>query len=703
MSKNYIPLWMGLVLLALLAATVVWAAPPTLRLQRPTLRAELAKSTLLLLLSPLQRSNEFQRILQEANVPDDQIQKNLQQFRGLPGDLQESILTATSSKWAMRANLPVKMIPAYTLKYQLLRPGMVLLLNPYISSIWPAEGSPNNWAYIFGNMFNDNCTVYFDGTAVDTNYLSFSVEFFPNSLAFRVPTGTPLGSDHQVQVRNAANNRTSNTVTYRIIASRGYRGYHGWKFANFGDPTIPWACYRDFFGASAVEYPNGTHRPAAQAWYNSTYKGVGGGGNCYGMSVSSLRLFNSAMNTLHASWFADPAHHQDYCWHYSWGTQTKQTVQEDQGGQLSAELATFINNYYNNQSHRDVWNRVQSLSLAGGNRPVVCFWRTGGGHATVGYAARNGSNNREIVLWDNNNPYAETETDGPDPNIATVNWAANTYQYVYGTRVYTKAICLSYQECITPPHLPSAATGGIASETAIAVVSANTEVGQITDENGKTFFDADGTPNENPDTRIPNSMQFFPLTGGDAGPDDPEIFFFTHARGKSLTFQLGGTGEKVFRMFMQGGVLSLQAQGSGAVRTEGLATTERALLIPNPAQLDPTRLIMIHSTVERDRAFELNNFQNLGNQSLLLRHGRQGSSLIVRAERGLQCNLILRGPSGQGAAQMQYLDLQIGNNTKAVLEPSNWGNLGASQLGVQLRDLASDQLQQRFNLKGPGG
>lgn len=495
---------------------------------------------------------------------------------------------------------------------------------------------------------------------------------------------------------------TSNTVTYRIIAPRGYRGYQGWKFANFGDSTIPWACYRDFFGASTVEYPNGTHRPAAQEWYDSTYKGVGGGGNCYGMSVSSLRLFNDAMNTVHASWFANPSNHQDYCWDYPWLTQTKQTVQEDQGGQLSAELATLINNYYNNQSHREVWNRVQSLSLAGGNRPVVCFWRVGGGHATVGYAVHNSSNNREIVLWDNNNPYEETEPDGPDPNLATVNWAANTYQYVYGSRVYTKAICLSYEECIQTPHLPSAAVRGMASETAVAVVSANTEVGQITDENGKSFFNADGTPNEDPDTRIPNSMQFFPLTGGDPGPNDPQIFFFTHAKGKSLTFQLGGAGEKSFNMFMQGGMLALQALGSGAVRTQDLATAERALLIPNPAQLNPTKLIMIHSTVQRDRAFEMNDFQNLGNQPLLLRLGQEGSSLIVRAERGLRCGIILHGPSGQGAAQIQYSGLQIGNNTKAVVEPTNWGNLGTSQLGVQLRDLATNQLQQRLNLKGPG-
>ena len=69
MSKNYVPLWIGLVLLTLMAATVVWAAPPTLRLQRPTLRAELAKSALLLHLSPLQRTNEFQKILQKAGVP----------------------------------------------------------------------------------------------------------------------------------------------------------------------------------------------------------------------------------------------------------------------------------------------------------------------------------------------------------------------------------------------------------------------------------------------------------------------------------------------------------------------------------------------------------------------------------------------------------------------------------------------------------
>ena len=82
-------------------------------------------------------------------------------------------------------------------------------------------------------------------------------------------------------------------------------------------------------------------------------------------------------------------------------------------------------------------------------------------------------------MWDNNNPYEETETDGPDPNIATVNWTANTYQYVYGPRVYTKAICLSYEECITPPHLPSAAVGGMAWMTPNLKMNSNIKTSYV--------------------------------------------------------------------------------------------------------------------------------------------------------------------------------------------------------------------------------
>ncbi len=659
----------------LLFAFVAVAAAQKPRILTPKPQLRLA--------SPLVLSKDFQTILKAQKVPADKQSAALAKFRSLPPSLQQDLFGAMDEKAAIQIGTPVELLPRH--KYAKLirvRPGIRLLR--FISGFFPDAGSPGSWAYVFGMPWSDACQVVFDGTPLDTHYLGFDFEFFPNSLAFTVPAGATKAADHDVKVIWPGTTNQTAVKQYRIVAPRGYRGYWGWKFANFSDPTIPWAAYRDFFGQSAVEYGDGTHRPAAQAWYNSTYKGVGGGGNCYGMSVSSLRERNDNIGGLHSAWFA--ANLETYVWPYPWLTQTKETVQEYQGGQLSAEMAAQINHYYNHQSHRQAWERVRDLVLTFSNRPVIGFWFSGGGgHATVPYRTEVVGDAHRIIMYDNNNPYAENETSGADPNVATVGWAANSFSYGTGN----KMICMSYQECTQPQHLPTAAVGGGMGMMA-AVFEGGAQVTQIQDAQGRRFFNADGSINTNAATRIPDSMKFEPLTGGPLPAGYPGIYLFNQSQGKDLTFNVQGGGEKTLSMFMAGDVLQVNFNGQGEIRCNKILTNTRTLAIPNPSVLRPTSIRCI-KVLAVDRSFLLNNFRNLGPASLIMRPTANGNSLNVESQGAVQFDLQTATFAAGQAQQGLFNNIGLATNQIGVLQPANWNALATTQLNLQIRNLQTKQ------------
>ena len=643
--------------------------------------------------SPLTLTKDFQTILKAQKVPADKQSAALTKFRSLPPSLQQDLLGAMDEKAAIRIGTPVELLPKYKhAKLIRIRPELLLLRR--ISGFFPEDGSPGNWAVAFGTPWSNDCQVVFDGTPLDTTYLNFDVDFFPNSLAFTVPAGATKATDHNVKVIWPGTTNETGVKQYRIVAPRGYRGFWGWKFANFSDPTIPWACYRDFFGADAVEYPGGAHRPAAQAWYDSTYKGVGGGGNCYGMSVSSLRERDDDIGGLHSAWFA--ANIEDYVWPYGWCTQTKETVQEYQGGQASAEVWALINHYYNHQSHQDAWNRIQSLCSTTTNRPVMGFWWPGGGgHAVVPYKTEVAGDAHRVIVYDNNHPYAEGESGSVDPDVATIGWAADSFSYVGAN----KMICLSYDECTQPQHLPTEATGGGMGMIA-AVFEQGARVGQIQDAQGRRFFNANGSINENPATRIPDSMKFVPFMGRELPAGYPEIFIFNNSTGKELTFEVGGQGQKMCRVFMPGDVFEVAFNGTGPLKFLNILTNTRALEIPAPDALQPTSIRSIKA-VANERTYQLQNLRNLGPASLLIRPTPNGNSLNVESQGPVQFDL---RTASFGAGQVQqglFNNIAVAPNELATVAPANWNALGTTQLNLQILNLQTKQQIRSIKI-GPG-
>lgn len=315
-----------------------------------------------------------------------------------------------------------------------------------------------------------------------------------------------------------------------------------------------------------------------------------------------------------------------------------------------------------------------------------------GGHAIVAYGTNVAGNDRQLYCYDNNVPYAENENRPDHPSIAHVYWSGNTFSY----GGYNKAVAMTYDECVTTPHLPASAAGsslgGVAGQTVVAVLSPGARVAQITDEVGRRFFNADGSENRDQATRIPNCSRFIPMTGNPPTPNDPLIFVFGTAQNRSLNFDLQGNAPKTLSLFQPGTVMQAEVGGAGQIRFNNALTPQRSLELPNPAQLQPTRLQIIQALQAGDRSFELLNLRNVGPQGLRLTPATDGANLEVQSGAVVQFDVRVGGPQGPGAALAAFSGLATQAASRALLQPANWQNLGQGALNLQLRGLQDNQL-----------
>lgn len=705
MDRRVVRVLLTAILLVLVAGVALAQRPGAVR--QPSVLQQMTMVDLSTL-TPALLLRDFEQALNARNVPTERRQAAIDRYKQLPPDLQQSLLSTADIRYAealQRSDLYMARINP-----ELLASLAAALFR--INSLWPGQGAPGAWSYAFGNGFSDNCKVFFDGTQAESYYLDLS-EFFPHSMALKVPAGATRDQMHQVKVRNMNTNAETAVVQYEIVAPRGYRGYHGWKFANFSRPTIDWKLYRHYFGAAAVEYANGTHRPAAQQWFDDAYTKAGSGGNCYGMSVSSLRVRNHEYDHMfHANYFTNPGTAQSWCWWYDWNDTTRETVQQQQGAWYTQEVLDVHTNLYNTQSARDIYNRCVSLVGQVTNRPVLVVWGDGWGHAVVPYLCQEDGNTRHIRVYDNNNPYRENETGSVDPNEATVNWSANTF--AFGSA--PKGVAMSYDEC-TPanPHLPGAEYGGPGSAAVVVAVSDNTQVQQITDNAGHRFFNPDGSVNEDPNTRIPFSMRMYPLVQrppvltlpqrpvlieglqlGLTVPPGPALFVFSQPP-SSLNFTIAGDGAKRVSFFSAGRVLSTEAAGLGEIRLLG-ANALPAVQFPNPQQLGLQSVRFVRSREGGDRLFDLTGLRNLGNQALVLTPTEDGRALDLQAAMGAGLDLQVEGPGGPGARSVRYQNVMLGAGNAMTLSPSDWGELERTELKVQFRNLQTNQMLQQINV-----
>ncbi len=595
--------------------------------------------------------------------------KQSKSFKKLPKKAQDTVLSALSPIYAKKLNMPI-----LAKKFKIIDK-VQLFLKPTISFFYPYKGSPGKYSLIKGIGCGQNCKVYFNGNACNTVYgMGF--------LCFQIPAGTAVGQDYNVYVRNTKSKVNGPTTKYRIVTPMGYRGQWGWKFANWGTPTYGWNLYRSVFGANAVEFANGTHRPAAQTWFNDVWRSVGAGGNCFGMSVRSIRTRRYDWKGLHSNWW--PSNKEFKVWEYERDPQIVDSVHEDQGQQISAQTWGRIVDRWNNQTHVQALNLIKAGIASGSSAklPILMGWRLDAagngvsGHAVVAYKVVENGNIATIYLYDNNAPYRET-TNSDENSKCTVNKA--TGAFAWGTR--TRMVALRFNE-VTPaqPLLPTEAGGPAGAGSTVIVCSSPRAIKQIVDERGRKFFTGKKSA-------IPNSMLFRPLGGKVLPKSFPAIFIFNKSKGKNLKVLFNSGRNCKISAFTRGRIFSLNGKG-GEVKFSALAKPEASLTIINPdsMRLASAKIIAIQKD-KTERSFELTPTKTLqkGSLKLQLSPGNKGIKIDNKLKAPAGLKLHIKRFSRRGVLNSRLKTLSVPKGRLGKVEVSNFKTLKTAPLNLKLK------------------
>jgi hypothetical protein len=628
------------------------------------------------------RSAELARGLTRVGASAELRSSAISQFGKLPVELQSAVLARLQTGAPIKAAL-VPSAVGTKVPIEIIRS---LLYSPSIADIIPAKAGWHEWVQVRGTLFTADCVVKFDKVEQPTTrYL--------DGLWFKVPSlYSDVGKTFGVSVLDKATKLEGLPVDFPVIAPREYRGVSGWQFPNFSSGDLSWAIFRDYFTQPAVEYAPGKPRQSAWNWYLSTYKGIAHGGDCFGMSVRSVRTRRKDFSGLWASWW--PSHTQARVWDYLWvDPQIGDSIREDQGGQLSREVASLIDDRWNHQSHFAAANMIWSAIGSGDSnkQPIVCMWIGNNyGHAVVCYGIAYGQSKYHLSLYDNNKPY--TEMGNPADSIAYVGgYGGGWFSYFYGPNwpAANKMIVLLYNEiALSPPHLPAEAGGttgttGTGMDCTIAAFDSQNAVQQITDESGHTFF-ANGQENTNSATRIPDSMRFIPLTGGKLPYDGPAIFIFNRSVGKSLTFDTVGTAPGNARIFSPGSVTALNLRsGQFSLRNIMQQTQELNLNSPNLMQLQSVEMISVQPD-RSERVFQMKDFRNLTPGTLKFSLSPTLDSLNAS---GIPAKfaLAIQGQSSAGIRSATMPDVAIPAGRMAAIKVPDFRTLQDSSLQMETR------------------
>lgn len=622
----------------------------------------------------LSRALELRRVPQRAKV--------LAAANKLPVEHRQILTAMFDPNTALAIGQPELTVHGkYLIKISsaLLQAILEALTTPALDTLNPqGGGSPAQMGVAVGSNFNGNCKVVFNGTEVPTLCVSGGV------LDFMAPATATAGTTVPVLVRNTASGHTSSTINWKIVAPRGYRGVYGLGFANFTDTAIPWDVFKHCFGAATVEFAGGAHRPSADAWYNSTYKACGTYGNCFGMALLSLRIRawllaadTHALDTvIYGDWIKTNMPWAP--WALPGNTQMKQSVQECMAYQLCKPISDYCTGQKSAQNNKQAWDVATTA--------IDVEWQTVQeslyGHAVVTYDTTVSGTTRTFDFYDNNVPYTETETGGPNKSLGNVNWTNGAFSY----GGYSKIATYHLSGLMGPPQLPP----GVGGPGDSAADHARFEVPRdgaltITDEQGRGGADGQG---------VPGLFEIVVEGGlGAMPPTFPRIFILQNPGGRSLNFSFQGQGTRQRTLTYFGRGVVLQATCGGAqvqASFSALGNADAQIRFANPQQaaVSQVRLIGVIGTQE-ERMLNFDQLSGLGGAALGFGFSLDRSGGAVSNAGTGPVNLRLQieddAPADKGLMPPAMHTIAAGRLTR--LAPMNWGNLRNTRINRGLENL----------------
>ena len=278
-----------------------------------------------------------------------------------------------------------------------------------------------------------------------------------------------------------------------------------WGFDNQGTPDLSWAEYADTF-SDVPTNPNVVFHLFDSLFYSLVFKGLAANGNCVGFCLASI------YSQIGRSLFNEPIVR------FPWDAPEIQEVNIKMGYQLGADFIDwFLGQFIAGNTHdpNGVWN-ASKASFESGDYPVIVlsdneFW--GEGHCVRPYkfydvGEYTGKESSRVILVGNpdapgvnwtNNGGGTAVPDNSDACVIVIDPKANTYTFTKAqgsSTVYNggdwsggRMLSVPFHLFSYVPRTPFWEALALLVAGTLMICSGDAQTQQVTDGDGKTFYD----------------------------------------------------------------------------------------------------------------------------------------------------------------------------------------------------------------------
>jgi hypothetical protein len=360
-----------------------------------------------------------------------------------------------------------------------------------------------------------------------------------------------------------------------------------WYFDNFQKAILPWSLFRETYIGVAPE-PSGDFD---QLFYDYLYKNkLASSGHCFGMDVMAMLM---KKNGGHLGYCYPPyvypgevGNSGDTVGPYD--TTLFNAIGMVHGNQINHGFLLFLLDLVALNKSRDGNYAYQQVEyyLAKGDYPVISitkkFSPADGGHVLIPYFLKTEGTIKKIYVYDPNWSFYEPGPEGHGyytsptaSNYITINSTSGRWEFNKNSttpEIWSGVKSdLSSGNCIVLPlsvagkkdRLPQSLFADIGQAINTIFIFGDVKVEQFEDENGRRYYNENGTGPETDDAKRLNYLMPFNPLGGKAtkDPEDAAVYFFR--RGNPVDIRYRAYGDYKIGMIFHGNYYELTGKGVG--------------------------------------------------------------------------------------------------------------------------------------------
>jgi len=436
-------------------------------------------------------------------------------------------------------------------------------------------------------------------------------------------------------------------------------------------------------------------------------------GQCFGFSLASQRLLHG--DQIYPAFPSQPGTIDETVWglagpdgangssgasasvaHFIHLTHMEQFSAQALGYWLAKATANAVSG-----SQASLMGDVTS-ALNAGDHPLVEIRNGTDGHVMVAYGVDQANGNslvgptdRVIDVYDPNEQFtaAENATDGVahQATLATseiIVHADGHWEFAGFSPEWHggpgSLVVVPYGVVPVQPSLPINVSG------LVSLLFGSAHATQVTSSDGHKLLNANGTPDTNPATGIPDATQFATLSG--TAKPGPDIFLFGHAGTYTTTVQGNATGQYHDAVFAHGMAASLTAAATPAVKDQ----------ISVPANLDglsfgqaggaatkggrtATVQLVVAGAQGSERTATLSTTVPTKGQVGAMFNATHDAVEVTAGNQPTSYSLTLAWTGPHGLPQSFVAPtVQLGAGDKATLAPTNWSSLESTKVTLHM-------------------